>query len=221
MAMNDHTALVTAAHSGHGPALVAELLRRGVRKVYVAATETVSLHGLLKGADRRLAPLPLDVTDPYQVDAAARVARDTTLLVNNASFADCAPTLHSPDNEHARREMDVNYFGLMAMMRAFVPVLPGGTVVNLLLAPSVDGAPPTFAASKAAALVLTRSFRDMLAAQQTRVVSVLLTGAPCTPLMDAGASAVAMAVETIDAVERGVNADLHMAARLRSGRAGF
>lgn len=222
MAITHHIALVTAAHAGHGPAIVAELLRRGVRKVYVAATETVSLRGLLKGADRRLSPLPLDVTDPYQVDAAARVARDTTLLVNNASFADCVHTLVSPDTEHARREMDVNYFGLMAMMRGFMPALAGGTMVNMLLGPVMkDAAPPTFVASKAAALALTRSFRDSLAAQQTRVIGVLLAGAPCNTPLDAGASTLAVAVETVDAVERGVNGDLHMAGRLHSRRARF
>ena len=72
MDISDPVALVTGANGGIGRAFVAELLKRGAAKIYVAARDTAALRDLVRDGDGRLCPLPLDVTDPDQVVAAAR-----------------------------------------------------------------------------------------------------------------------------------------------------
>jgi NAD(P)-dependent dehydrogenase (short-subunit alcohol dehydrogenase family) len=175
MDINGSIALVTGANRGIGRAFVEELLKRGAAKIYVAARDTASLCDLVRDGDRRLVPLPLDVTDPDQVAAAASVAKDVTLLINNAGYAAFEGTISAPDLEDARREMEVNYFGPLALTRAFAPVLSGGTVLNMLSMLSLVTLPlaGSYSASKAAGLSLTRSLRAELAAQGTQVIGVL------------------------------------------------
>jgi short-subunit dehydrogenase len=178
MNVSNAVALVTGANRGIGSAFVAELLKRGVKKVYLAARDTTSLRELLKANDPRLVPLPLDVTDPDQVAAAASVAKDVTLLINNAGFAAFEGAISADTLDRARIEMDVNYFGVLDMSRNFAPVLKangGGAIVNMLSMLSFIALPvaATYSASKAAAMSVTRSLRAELLGQGTQVVGVL------------------------------------------------
>jgi short-subunit dehydrogenase len=178
MDISSSVALVTGANGGIGRAFVAELLKRGAAKIYAAARDTAALRDLVRDGHGRLVPLPLDVTDPDQVLAAARVASDVTLLINNAGYAAFASAIAAPDLDDAHREMDVNYFGTLALTRAFTPLLAasgGGAVLNILSMLSLVSLPMTgtYSASKAAALSLTRSIRAELGAQGTQVVGVL------------------------------------------------
>jgi short-subunit dehydrogenase len=178
MDITGSVALVTGAHGGIGRAFVADLLKRGAAKVYVTARDTASLADLLKDGDKRLVPLALDVTDPDQVLKAAIAAPDVTLLINNAGYAAFQGAIAAPDMAAARREMDVNYFGPLALTRAFKPVLAtsgGGAVVNMLSMAALVSLPVTgtYSASKAAFLSVTRSIRAELAVQGTIVVGVL------------------------------------------------
>src|SRR4051812_35512549 len=177
MKIANSIALVTGANRGIGAAFVAELLKRGASKVYVAARDTTALSSLVASGDKRLVTLPLDVTDPDQVAAAASVANDVSLLINNAGFAAFEGAISATNDEDARREMEVNYFGPLAMTRAFAPVLAksGGAVVNMLSMLALVSLPmaATYSASKAAGLSLTRSLRAELGSQGTQVVGVL------------------------------------------------
>jgi len=178
MDISGSIALVTGANGGIGRVFVADLLKRGAAKIFVAARDTASLGSLLRDGDLRLVPLPLDVTDPDQVAAAASVAHDVTLLINNAGYAAFEGAIAATDMDDARREMEVNYFGTLAMTRAFAPRLAeagGGAVLNMLSMLSLVSLPmaATYSASKAAGLSLTRSIRAELAAQGTQVVGVL------------------------------------------------
>jgi NAD(P)-dependent dehydrogenase (short-subunit alcohol dehydrogenase family) len=178
MDITGSVALVTGANGGIGRAFVAALLKRGAAKIYIAARDQASLSDLLKGQDGRLVPLRLDVTDAAQVAAAATAAPDITLLVNNAGYAAFQGAIAAPDISAARREMDVNYFGPLALTRAFKPVLSasgGGAIVNMLSMAALVSLPVTgtYSASKAAFLSVTRSIRAELAAQGTIVVGVL------------------------------------------------
>ncbi len=171
-------ALVTGANGGIGRAFVADLLARGAAKVYVAARDVASLADLLHGDDPRVVGLALDVTDAVQVARAALDAPDVTLLVNNAGHAAFQGAIAAPRLVDARREMEVNYFGPLALTRAFAPVLArsgGGAIVNMLSMAAVVSLPAmgTYSASKAAFLSVTRSIRAELAAQGTAVVGVL------------------------------------------------
>jgi short-subunit dehydrogenase len=178
MEISNSVALVTGANRGIGREFVAELLKRGAAKIYVAARDTASLKELLREGDSRLVALPLDVTDPDQVAAAAAIAADITLLVNNAGYAAFEGAIAAPNMDDARREMEVNYFGTLSLTRAFAPVLAktgGGALLNMLSMLALVSLPmaATYSASKSASLSLTRSLRAELGAQGTQVVGVL------------------------------------------------
>src|SRR5581483_5087851 len=81
MTLVDRAVLVTGANRGIGQALVEEALRRGARRVS-AGTRQPLIH-----TDERVTPLPLDVTDAAQIQAAAERVDALDLLINNAGVA--------------------------------------------------------------------------------------------------------------------------------------
>jgi NAD(P)-dependent dehydrogenase (short-subunit alcohol dehydrogenase family) len=166
------TALVTGANRGLGRAFVEALRGAGCVKIYAGVrTINTATH------DDVIAPVKLDITDSEQVTAAAAHCHDVSILINNAGVAYFAPALGAPSMDDARREMETNYFGTLAMCRAFAPVLKrngGGAIVNMLSVVSFFNAPMqgTYCASKAAAWSLTKDVRFELRAQGTLVVGV-------------------------------------------------
>ncbi|MFF5536512.1 SDR family oxidoreductase [Streptomyces cinerochromogenes] len=160
MELKDAVAVVTGANRGLGRHLAAQLVERGA-KVYAAARrpETVDLPGVT--------PLRLDVRDEESIRAAARAASDATLLVNNAGISTGSPLI-AGGLDAVRLEMETNFFGPLAVTRAFTPVIEGnggGAVLNVLsvlswLHPAGLG---SYAASKAAAWALTDAAREELA----------------------------------------------------------
>lgn len=167
-------------------------------------------------ADRRLVPLPLDVTDPDQVAAAASIASDVTLLINNAGYAAFEGALSAPDSDDARREMEVNYFGTLALTRAFAPTLAnagGGALLNMLSMLSLVSLPvaATYSASKAASLSLTRSLRAELGAQGTQVVGVLAVQTETemgAKLPEPRMTPQEVVTDALDAIEAGTNDEI-------------
>jgi len=173
-------ALVTGANRGIGRALAATLLERGASKVYAAARtpEKVDLPGV--------EVLQLDITDPTSIAAAAAVAQDVTLLINNAGITTGAQFL-SGEQDLLRLELDTHFWGTLNVTRAFVPALianGGGTIANILSALSWFTAPGAsgYAVAKAAEWALTNGLRIELAEHGTQVTGVLL-GAADTDLM--------------------------------------
>jgi NAD(P)-dependent dehydrogenase (short-subunit alcohol dehydrogenase family) len=170
MDLNGAVVLVTGANRGIGAEFVEQLKRRGAAKIYAAARDA----GSIRAED--VHALELDVTDAGQVRAAAAAAGDVQVLVNNAGIS-TGTSLVTGDEAAIRREMDTNFFGPLLMTRAFAPVLAshgGGAILNVVSALSWFTAPGAgaYAASKAAAWMLTDSTRLELAAQGTHVVGV-------------------------------------------------
>lgn len=164
------TALVTGANRGLGQAFVTALLARGAR-VYAAARSPEDV------TEPHAVPIRLDITKPVEVAAAAERCADITLLVNNAAIASRAPLLSTPTMDVPRREMETNYFGTLAMCRAFAPILAasgGGALVNMLSITSFFSYPGmgSLCATKAAAWSMTHAIRMELRAQGTLVVGV-------------------------------------------------
>ncbi|SFD53987.1 SDR family NAD(P)-dependent oxidoreductase [Streptomyces aidingensis] len=158
-------ALVTGANRGLGSALVDALLEQGARRVYAAARDTASL----AGHDERVVPVRLDLTSAADIAAAAALATDVTLLVNNASTARFADPF-TAGREELMLEMATNYTGTVDVIRAFVPVIEkagGGAVVNVLSLLALAGTPPMagYAASKAALHSFTQAIRPGLRAR--------------------------------------------------------
>ncbi|MFJ1747333.1 SDR family oxidoreductase [Streptomyces sp. NPDC088116] len=160
MELKDAVAVVTGANRGLGRQLATQLVERGA-KVYAAARrpERVDLPGVT--------PLRLDVTDQESIQAAARTASDVTLLVNNAGILTPTPLI-AGGLDAVRLEVETNFFGPLAVTRAFAPVIEGnggGAVLNVLsvlswLHPAGVG---SYAAAKAAAWALTDAAREELA----------------------------------------------------------
>ncbi len=171
-------AFVTGTSRGIGPEIVRALLRAGVAKVYCAARDPGTQGDLLALAPDRLVPVALDITDADGVAAAAAGAADPTLLVNNAGVNFNTPLMAIAGTANARAEIETNYFGTLAMCRAFAPVLNangGGAIVNMLSILAHMNLPQmgSLCASKAAELSLTQAVRAELAAQGTHVMAVL------------------------------------------------
>jgi|tagenome__1003787_1003787.scaffolds.fasta_scaffold20345630_1 NAD(P)-dependent dehydrogenase (short-subunit alcohol dehydrogenase family) len=165
MEITGAVALVTGANRGLGLAFAQGLLEAGAKKVYVGVRDPGSF------SHPDLIPVQLDVTDAEQVKAAAEQLTDVNLVINNAGVASIATPL-STDVEDARRQLDVNYLGILRVAQAFAPQLRHGALVNML---SVASFRPllnlaTYAASKAAAWSLTSSLREEL--EDTLVVAV-------------------------------------------------
>jgi len=170
-------ALVTGANRGIGLAFVRELIARGAKKVYAGVRDPDRLTDEFAGLSAKV--VPLDVTDPAAVGAAADACPDVSLLVNNAGLFTNTRLVLTSDPDAARREMEVNYFGVLNMTRAFAPVLGasgGGHIVNVL---SVAGAFPApfmggYSPAKAAALFLSSITRSELAEQGTEVIALIV-----------------------------------------------
>jgi len=107
--------LVTGANRGLGRAFAKALVEMGAAKVYAAARnpEAVTLKGVV--------PLKLDVTSDEDAVAAARVAGNINLLINNAGIARPGGFLADGAVEAAREQFEVNFVGPLRMARAFAP----------------------------------------------------------------------------------------------------
>ena len=178
MNIEGSVALVSGTSRGIGRAYVEGLLARGAAKIYAAARDPSAIADLVEAGGGRVVPVALDITDPAAVNAAAAQASDVTLLVNNAGFNNNTPLLGAGDLAPARQEMNTNYFGTLAMCRAFAPVLKangGGAIVNMLSILARVNLPlmGSLCASKAAALSLTQGARAELAGQGTLVIGVM------------------------------------------------
>lgn len=173
-------ALVTGAGRGIGRHFARQLLERGAARVYATARNPRLVE--VPGAE----VMRLDITDPESVAAAAAVATDVTLLVNNAGVATFQNVV-TGDLEKIRLEMETHYFGTLGMVRAFAPVLAangGGAILNVLSVLSWlshDGA-NAYSAAKAAEWSLTNGIRLELAGQGTMVTGLHL-GSTDTDMM--------------------------------------
>ncbi|MFJ2028679.1 SDR family oxidoreductase [Streptosporangium sp. NPDC087985] len=179
-------AFVTGANRGIGRAFVEQLLEGGAARIYAGMRDGAATD--LADRDGRIHPVSLDVTDRSQVEAAATACGDVDLLINNAGYHARTRLVLTDDPDAARREMEVNYFGVLNMTRAFAPILGGnggGAIVNVL---SVAGAMPSpfmggYSPAKSAALFLSTISRAELEPQGT-TVTALIVGSVDTRMAD-------------------------------------
>ena len=203
------TALVTGANRGLGKEFTQALLDAGAAKVYAGARDPSTI----EVTDTRVVPVRLDITNPGDVAAAARECTDVSLVINNAGAMLQTPFLSAPDMSAARTEMETNYFGTLAMARAFAPVLAaagGSALVNILSVASWLTSPfnGSYGASKSAEWALTNALRVELHDQGTLVVGVhagwIDTDMAAT-VDDSKISPREVAAQTLAAVEKGLS----------------
>ncbi|MFZ6656912.1 SDR family oxidoreductase [Undibacterium sp. TJN19] len=171
MELKNTVALVTGANRGLGLAFATALLEAGVKKVYAASRNPREI------AMPGLHAIQLDVTNEEEILAAARECGDVNLLINNAGIAQPSLFAAADALTAIRAQFETNFFGMLAMSRAFAPVLKandGGTLVNMLSVLSWINisAMNGYSASKAAAWSLTNGLRNELREQGTKVIGV-------------------------------------------------
>src|ERR1700733_15072840 len=171
MNIKGKTALVTGANRGLGSAFAQALLNAGAAKVYAGARDPRMVK------DPRMTPIRLDVTSSANVATAAATYGDVDILINNAGTMLVKTVMSEDSVEILKREMDVNVLGMLAMCKAFAPVLArngGGVIVNMLSVVSWYVYPfnSTYCATNHEALAVTDGLRIELKAQGTQVVGV-------------------------------------------------
>lgn len=126
-------ALVTGASSGIGYATALELKERGF-SVYGAARRVEKMTGLL---ERGIKTIPLDVTNDVSmkncVDYIIKEEGRIDVLVNNAGYGSYGAVEDVPAEE-ARRQVEVNLFGLARMSQLVLPYMRDrgyGKIVNI------------------------------------------------------------------------------------------
>lgn len=171
MKVSDSTVLITGANRGIGLAFAQAFLARGARKVYAAARDPsrITLPGVT--------PILLDVTSPADVEAAARLASDATIVVNNAGIASFGSFMAEDSEALLRQHLETNVLGVLRVSRAFAPVLArngGGALLNVASVASWISNPllANYAVSKAAVWSLSNGLRNDLRAQNTQVLTL-------------------------------------------------
>lgn len=180
--LKDRTAIVTGAASGIGRALATVLTGRGCH-LAIADVDDLGLAETEKMAaarDVRITRHHLDVSDK---DAVAAFPREVAsahprvdVLVNNAGIAlgGCFVDVAEDDFE---RLIAINFFGVVRMTRAFLPVLSVSDDARIVNLSSIFGivAPPgqtAYCASKFAVRGFSESLRKELAATTVGVTVI-------------------------------------------------
>jgi NAD(P)-dependent dehydrogenase (short-subunit alcohol dehydrogenase family) len=127
---------ITGASSGFGLAFAHHALSRGHR-VVATARRVGALDDLVARDPARVLALALDVTEAGAAEKAVEAATTRfgglDVLVNNAGYGIVGAVEETPESE-LRAQMETNFFGAVAVIRAALPVLrkrPGGAIVNM------------------------------------------------------------------------------------------
>ena len=180
LSLQGRAALVTGANGGLGSHFAQTLAKAGA-KVAVAARRLDSLRAVcdaIAAAGGHGEAIALDVTDPASVarafDDAAAALGPITVVVNNAGIAITKPLLdHTEDDWQQVIEVNLNGAWRVAQAgaRHMVEHRQGGSIVNIasILGLRVSAQVPSYAASKAALIQLTKAMALELARYKIRV----------------------------------------------------
>jgi NAD(P)-dependent dehydrogenase (short-subunit alcohol dehydrogenase family) len=172
MDVTNATVFVTGANRGLGLAFAREARRRGAAKVYAGMRYTTGFE------EPGVVPVRIDVTETASIAAAAELAADTSLLINNAGIAALIDGPLAADIEaQSARMFDTNYYGVMRVTQAFEQILsakPHAAIINVLS--DIVWLPrpylTPYAASKAAAWSYTNQLRFHLLERGIQVLGL-------------------------------------------------
>ena len=190
--------VITGASTGIGRACALELDRLGFR-VFAGVRNDTDGIGLKDASSGRILPVMLDVTDYGSISAAAGTVAQAVGdggikgLVNNAGIVVGGPFEFLP-LDAIRRQFEVNFFGQIAVTRAFLPLLRKGhgRIVNM---GSISGRVVTpfvgpYGASKHALEALSDALRVELLPWGIEV-SLIEPGSIATPIWKKSVSSAA------------------------------
>jgi len=133
--------LITGATGGLGRALVDRVLQSG-DWVVAAARDPDRLRGLHTASQGRFLLVPMDVTDPAQVEVAVQrgiaMFGRLDVLVNNAGYAQPGALEELADGE-LRQQFETNLFGPINVLRAVLPHLRERRRGHILQISSIAG----------------------------------------------------------------------------------
>ncbi|MBS7527872.1 SDR family oxidoreductase [Fusibacter paucivorans] len=191
MKVNGKVIVVTGGGNGMGRQITLQLLEKGA---HVAAVD-VNMKGLeetrdLAGNDRNLTLHQVDITDKEQVqNLVAKVIRAHGVvdgIINNAGIIQPFINVSDVSDEIIDRIMNVNFYGTLYMVRAFLPELLKRPEAHVLNVSSMGGFFPVpgqsiYGASKAAVKLMTEGMAAEL--KDTNVsVSVVIPGGIATDI---------------------------------------
>jgi NAD(P)-dependent dehydrogenase (short-subunit alcohol dehydrogenase family) len=160
--------LITGSSRGLSREVVLTALAAGHR-VVATARRPEQLRELVQEHGDRILPVALDVADPAAAEAAVRAAVDAfgrlDVVVNNAGYANLGSIEDTPA-EDFRAQIETNFFGVVNVTRAALPVLRAQGAGHLVQVSSVGGrlASPGLAAYQSAKWAVN-GFSGVLAAE--------------------------------------------------------
>jgi len=135
------TWFLTGSSRGLGRSIAEAVLAAG-HNLVATARNTDSLGDLVDQYGNRIQPLTLDVTDAAAVRVAVEAAVDRfgriDVLVNNAGYADLA-SIEDMTDDAFRAQVDVNFFGVVNVTRAVLPVMRAQGSGHIIQISSVGG----------------------------------------------------------------------------------
>jgi NAD(P)-dependent dehydrogenase (short-subunit alcohol dehydrogenase family) len=135
------TWFITGGSRGFGREWTIAALERG-DCVAATARDTATLDDLLERFGNTLLPLPLDVTDREAAFAAVRRAHERfgrlDVVVNNAGYGQFGMVEELTEQE-TRAQFETNFFGVLWVTQAALPILRGQGSGHLLQVSSVGG----------------------------------------------------------------------------------
>ncbi len=200
MQVSDSVAVVTGGASGLGAGVVRTLVERGGRAVILDLPVSAGENTAAELGDG-VAFVPVDVTDPSEVEQAMLEARDVhgriDVLVSCAGISSGQRVLGRDDTpkplDHFRRHIEVNLIGLFDVVRHAAAAMaandPGaegerGLIVNIASIAGYEGqvGQAAYGSSKAAVIGLTLPLARDLASRGIRVMTIA-PGTMDTPML--------------------------------------
>ena len=177
--MKNTSIVITGTSTGIGKACALHLDKLGFN-IYAGVRKQSGGDNLKKEASDRFIPIVLDVTDENSISMAASIIEKETGgeiygLVNNAGIGIGGALEVTPVDE-IRKLMEVNVIGLLAVTRAFIPMLRKnkGRIINIGSTSSLLSFPgaSVYCASKFAVRAITDSLRMELKPFDMKVILI-------------------------------------------------
>jgi NAD(P)-dependent dehydrogenase (short-subunit alcohol dehydrogenase family) len=174
--LNERIALVSGASSGIGEATVLRLASMGITTFAAARRVDRMQHLTAKG----IHVLPLDVTDAQSIESCVKAIElqkgGIDILVNNAGYGSYGSIEEVP-LEEARRQVEVNLFGLAALTQRVIPHMREqrwGKILNISSIGGLQASPygGWYHATKYAVEGLSSSLRQELSPFEVDVILI-------------------------------------------------